>query len=237
MIVNQSADAPAGRTDPAAALEHLLTTRFSCRAFQDRQVPRPVVERLLTLAQRSASWCNTQPWQVIATSGEGTERLREAMSAHAREHGPEFDFDPPAEYRGVHRERRRATGWQLYEAVGIARGDRAASARQAEQNFRFFGAPHVAIVTTDAVHRVYGAVDGGLYVGTFLLAARSLGLGAVAQAAPAGHAALLRRHFAVPDDRKILVAIAFGYADTDHPVNGYRTARAPLDEVVTWVDE
>lgn len=222
---------------PDEALENLLTARWSCRAYQDRQVPKPVVERLLTLAQRTASWCNTQPWQVIVTRGAGTERFREAMTEWARDHPAEFDFAPPAEYRGVYRDRRRASGWQLYEAVGIERGDREASARQAFENFRFFGAPHVAIVTTDAVHDLYGAVDSGLYVGTFLLAAQSLGLGAIPQAALAGHATLIRKHFEIPEDRKILLGISFGYADEDHPTNSYRTARAGLDEVVTWVGE
>ncbi|WP_134662900.1 MULTISPECIES: nitroreductase [unclassified Amycolatopsis] len=222
---------------PDEALEDLLAARWSCRAYQDRQVPKPVVERLLTLAQRTASWCNTQPWQVIVTSGAATGRFREAMTGWARDHPAEFDFAPPAEYRGVYRDRRRASGWQLYEAVGIERGDREASARQAFENFRFFGAPHVAIVTTDAVHDVYGAVDSGLYVGTFLLAAQSLGLGAIPQAALAGHAALIRKHFAIPEDRKILLGISFGYADEDHPTNSYRTPRAALDQVVTWADE
>lgn len=221
----------------AGVLERLLAARWSCRGYQDRQVPKPIIEQLLSIAQRSASWCNTQPWEVIVTSGEGTERFREAMTAWARTHSPKFDFEPPAEYRGVYRERRRASGWQLYEAVGVARGDREASARQAFENFRFFGAPHVAIVTTDAVHDVYGAVDTGLYIGTFLLAAQSLGLGAIPQAALAGHATLIRGHFDISADRKILLGISFGYPDTDHPANNYRTARAPLHEVVSWVDE
>ncbi len=226
--------------DRSAHLADLLTSRWSCRAYQQREVPRPVIERLLSLAQRSASWCNTQPWQVIVTTGAGTDRFRaglaEYSAAHGADHGDEFEFPPPAAYSGVYRERRRASGWQLYEAVGIERGDRAASARQAFENFRLFGAPHVAIVTTDAEQGVYGAVDGGLYLGTFLLAATSLGLAAVPQAAIAGRARFLREYFDIPADRKILAGISFGYADGDHPANSYRTARAPLSEVVTWRD-
>jgi nitroreductase len=224
-------------TDDSAVLDRLLSTRWSCRAYLDDEVPRHTIERLLTIAQRTASWCNTQPWEVTVTSGQGTERFREAMMAWARSNPPRFDFGEPSEYRGVHRERRRASGWQLYEAVGVARGDREASARQAFENYRFFGAPHVAIVTTDAIHGVYGAVDSGMYVDSFLLAARSLGLGAIAQAALAGHSTLIRGHFDIPEDRKILLGISFGYADVRHPANSYRTSRAPIDEVVTWVDQ
>jgi nitroreductase len=165
-------------------LEDLLATRWSCRAFESRTVPRHVIERILTLAQRSASWCNTQPWQVIVTTGAGTERFRTALCEYARQHSASFDFDAPAEYRGVYRERRRASGWQLYQAVGVQRGDRA---RQSFENFRLFGAPHVAIITTDAEQGVYGAVDTGLYVNTLLLAATSLGIASIPQAALASH--------------------------------------------------
>ncbi|WP_436975405.1 nitroreductase [Nocardia asteroides] len=224
--------------DKSAVLAELLTSRWSCRAFESREVPRPEIERLLGLAQRSASWCNTQPWQVIVTTGEGTERFRAALAEYAAteggELGEEFDFPPPTEYVGVYRERRRTTGWQLYEAVGVERGDRAASARQAFENFRLFGAPHVAIVTTAAEQGVYGAVDSGLYIGTFLLAATSMGIATIPQAALAGRSVFLREYFDIPADRKVLAGISFGYAAANHPANSYRTTRAPLREVVSW---
>ena len=49
------AEAPGPAGDRSLMLEQLLSERWSCRAFEDREVPRPVIERLLTLAQRSAS--------------------------------------------------------------------------------------------------------------------------------------------------------------------------------------
>lgn len=226
------------RTDAAVILDELLTERWSCRAFIDRPVPREKIERLLRTAQKSASWCNTQPWQVIVTSGAGTERFRTALTEHVLanpgEHAP--DFDGALDYRGVYQQRRRTAGWQLYESVGVRRGDRVASAKQAMENFRLFGAPHVAIVTTDANQGTYGAVDAGLYVATFLLAARSLGIATIAQAAIAMHSPLVHTHFDIPAERKVLVGISFGYPDLDHPANSYRTARAGLDEVAIWAD-
>ena len=87
------------------------------------------------------------------------------------------------EQGGAYQQRRRECGFGLYDAVGIAHGDRAASARQAMENFRLFGAPHVAIVTSEKALGVYGAVDCGAYVNNFMLAARSLGVASIAQAA------------------------------------------------------
>ena len=219
-------------TDDAAALERLLADRWSCRGFLDRQVSRALIERLLTMAGRTPSWCNTQPWQVIVTERAGTDDLRKAIGADTETLGTDFDF--PVGYNGVYKERRRGSGWQLYDSLGIVRGDRDASTAQMLKNFEFFGAPHVAILTTEADLGVYGAVDCGLFVDTFLLAAQSLGLGAIAQAALAVRAPMLRDYFNLSENRRVLCAISFGYADTEHPTNTYRTSRVPLDEFVTW---
>ena len=217
----------------AQVLERLLADRWSCRGFTDEQVPRDVIERLLTIAQRTPSWCNVQPWQLVITSGEETVRLKEALLESFDWSGSDFDF--PAGYSGVYRERRRESGWQLYDAVGVVKGDREASALQMLRNFEFFGAPHAAIITTDAELGVYGAIDCGLYIESFLLAAQALGLGACAQAALAAGSPFLHEYFDIPETRKVVCGIAFGYADPDHPTATYRTSRASLDEVVTFV--
>ena len=81
----------------------------------------------------------------------------------------------------------------------------------------------------------YALVDCGAYVGTFMLAARSLGVACIAQAALATRAAAVRAHFGLPADQRVVCGISFGYADEAHPVNVNRLPRADLAEVVTWV--
>lgn len=220
---------------PFDAFRTLLDERTSCRAFIDRPVPRALIEQVLAAAQRTASWCNAQPWQVHIVQGAALERLRAALYA-SRDDAPAPDLPWPREYRGVYQERRRACGWGLYEAVGIAKGDRAASALQAAENMRMFGAPHVAIVSSDEALGSYGAVDCGAYVSNFMLAARSLGVGCVAQAALAAQPRVLREHLGIADDRLIVCGISFGYPDSGHPANGWRTARAAPAEVAVWVE-
>jgi nitroreductase len=217
-------------------LQDLADQRFSCRAFRAEPVPRAVIEQMLGLAQRGASWCNAQPWQVSITSGAATERFRQAMMAPPAPHDAAPDFDWPTAYRGVYQERRRECGYALYDAVGIARGDRAASARQAEENFRLFGAPHVAIITSDAALSTYGAVDCGGYVANFMQAATSLGVATIAQAALASRPQRVREALGLPPDRLVVCGISFGYADETHPANRFRTRRADLAEVVRFVD-
>jgi len=222
---------------PIDVLEHLLAARYSCRAYKPEQVPRATIERLLKAAQRTASWCNSQPWQLTITSGEATRKFRDVLYPVAASGAPNAgDFPFPREYRGVYLERRRESGFQLYNTLGIVRGDKAAYAQQAMQNFNFFGAPHVAIITTDEALGVYGAVDCGGYVSNFMLAAQALGLATVPQAALAFHSDVVRRHFGLGDDRRVVCGISFGFADGDNKVNSYRTSRATLPEVATFLE-
>jgi nitroreductase len=227
---------PSVDTPETGVLDGLLARRHSCRAFLPTPVERPKIERILAIAQRTASWCNAQPWQVIITSGEGTRAFRSALYAHAETHASAHDFEPPKQYAGAYLQRRRACGLQLYGRLGIGRDDKEAARLQAMENFRLFGAPHAAVITSEADLGTYGAVDCGAYVANFLLAADSLGIAAIAQAALAAHPGLIRRHFGLPETRRVVCGISFGYEDPAHPANGFRTERSPLDEVVTWVD-
>jgi nitroreductase len=234
------------RWPPASqVLASLLAGRFSCRGYRSDAVPRDVIARMLDLAQLSASWCNSQPWQVIVTEAEGTERFREVLFSHAEADQMnnvtnqrfEPDFALPAAYRGIYKERQREVGWQLYGSVGVAYGDRVASSVQALKNFRLFDAPHALVVTSERDLGVYGAIDCGLYVQALLLAAESLGLGMIPQAALASYAPLIREHFAIPENRVIVLGCSFGYPDLNHPANNFRSRRAELDQIVQWVTE
>lgn len=224
------------RESRCAVLARLLNERHSCRGFKPDAVPRETIDAILTIAQRTASWCNAQPWQVHLFSAAATQRVREELPAYARTHEPRPDLDWPAAYLGKYLERRRECGWQLYQATGVARGDREAGDRQRLENFRFFGAPHVGIVTTDAALGVYGAVDCGAYVSNFMLAAWSLGVASIAMAALASQSPFWRERLHLGDDRKVVCGLAFGYEDPQHPANAFRTSRAPLAQAAEWVD-
>jgi nitroreductase len=219
-------------------LEELLGERFSCRAFRPEAVPRAIIERILQTAQRTASWCNSQPWQVVIASGEAREKFRKEIYAAASSGGADDgDFPFPREYRGVYLQRRRESGFQLYDTLGITRGDKNAYAKQMLENYNFFGAPHVAIIHTDEALGVYGAIDCGAYVGNFLLAAQALGLATIPQAALARYSGLIRRHFKLGDDRRVVCGISFGFPDQGHKVNSYRTSRARVSDAAVFVEE
>lgn len=218
-----------------ASFEALLSNRYSCRGFLKTPVQADVLHEILQLAQRTPSWCNCQPWQVIITSGDATEKFREAYLEQTSAAPEQADFPWPTEYKGLHLERRRECGYGLYNSLGIERTDTAARRRQEMENFHFFGAPHTAIVTVDESLGVYGAIDCGAYVNTFMMAATANGVATIAQAALAARPNFIRAHFGLPDSQRIVCGISFGYADEKHPANQFRTSRADPYENVQLV--
>lgn len=226
------------RPNADVMFDELLDSRWSCRAFLPQQVPDATIQQILRMAQKTASWNNVQPWQVAITKGEGTERFRTALLERVEQGGemePHFAF--PREYAGTYLDRRRACGFQLYDAVGVQRGDKAAYARQTLRNFKFFDAPHVAIITSEEALGTYGAVDCGAYVSNFMLAAASLGVATIAQGALANYAEFIRRYLELQPSRSVVCGISFGYADMSDRANNYRVPRADLSEVVEYVIE
>lgn len=212
----------------------LLKARQSCRGFLPDTVPDKVIETIVRTAQLVPSWCNAQPWQVIVTRGAETEKFKVAMANVVATASINSDIAFPVKYAGEYLARRRACGWQLYQAVGVEKGDRAGAAKQMLENYQLFGAPHLAVITTEADLGTYGAVDCGAFVTAFMLAAEALDVASIAQAAIAAYSDEVRAFFDIPAYRHIVCGISFGYRDHDHPANGFRTARASVDQVIDW---
>lgn len=215
-------------------LSALLHRRHSCRGFLPDQVADDLIEQIVTTAGRVPSWCNAQPWQVVVTKGGETDRFRAALAADIATGVVAPDLDWPLGYSGPARSRRKTCGLQLYEAVGVARGDRAASAAQMMRNYDLFDAPHVAIITSPRELGPYGAVDCGAFVTAFTLAAEALGVASIPQAAIVQNGKFVRDWFGIGDDRLAVCGISFGYRNETHPANGFRTDRAPLDEILSY---
>lgn len=215
------------------SFSELMAARWSCREYRPDPVPDDVLRAVFADAQRTASWCNTQSWAVHLLSGEALAWFARELFDHVAG-GAEMvsDIPLPAEYRGVYAERRREAGYALYEALGIERSDYAARGEQALRNFTFFGAPHAVVVTTDAVHGTYGAVDCGGYLANLMNAALDRGVASIAQGAIGMHAGKVRELLDLPDDRLVVAGVALGWPAEDHPVNTFRTSRAELDDLV-----
>ena len=216
-------------------LNKLMDNRFSCRGFLKKEVEQKFIKQIVQVAQKVPSWCNSQPWEVTLLRPETRRLLSEKLSLSSDQAFETPDIDFPKRYAGVYKTRRSICGWQLYNAVGVEKGDRKGASQQMAKNYEFFGAPHVAVITTPKDLGAYGVLDCGAFITAFTLAAAALGVSSIPQAAIAGRAPIVREVLNIGEDRDVLCAISFGFADTDHPANSFRTERADLAEFVEWV--
>ena len=67
--------------EQTAAVDAAITTRRSLRAFLPTAVPRASIEAILSVAARSPSGTNTQPWKVYVLTGEAKTGLSRKIQA------------------------------------------------------------------------------------------------------------------------------------------------------------
>ena len=216
-------------------VEALLARRSSARGFRSEPIPRDEMRALLAAAQRAPSWCNIQPWRVTVTAPPVTGELANELerAATGGPAAPEIPF--PEEYPEPYRAHRRACGHALYRAMGVARDDRDGRTRAWLRNYRFFDAPHVAVVCQDRRLGPYASVDVGVWLGVLLTVAEERGIGACPMASIAAYPAPLRAALDIPDHEVVLFGVALGYRDDEVAANACRTDREPLEANVRFM--
>jgi nitroreductase len=217
------------------ALEAAWRGRRSTRGFLPEPIARDQLARMFSAAQLAPSWCNVQPWRVTVTEPPFTGALADAMQAAARTGFPAAEVAFPLDYPSPYKERRIGCGAALYQAIGVARDDKAGRYDAWLRNYAFFGAPHVAIVACDRRLGPYAYVDVGVWLGYVLSAAAALGIDGCPMASVAAYPATLRAHLPIAETEVILFGLALGRLDPGAPANACRTGREPVASSVAFV--
>jgi nitroreductase len=215
-----------------------VAARFSARAYLDRPVPTSQVRRILDRARRAPSGGNLQPWNVYVVSGQPLRKLRGKIRRRAllkpRGEEPEYNVYPP-ELQEPYRTRRFKCGEDLYAAIGIPREDRAARLRQFARNFEAFGAPVVLFFTIDRRMGQNQWAHLGMFMQTVMLLAVEEGLHSCPQEAWSAFHRTVAQFIGLPEEQMFYCGMAIGHADLEHPINRWRTERAPLEEIATFL--
>ena len=230
--------------DPAS-VDAAIESRFSARAFLPRPVPRETIEHVLTVASRAPSGTNCQPWKAYVLQGAVRDALvAKACAAHdaiyadpslAREYREEYDYYP-TEWVSPYIDRRRENGWGLYGLLGISKGEKDKMHAQHQRNFRFFDAPVGLMFTLDRVMGRGSLVDYGMFLQSFMVAARAEGLHTCPQAAWNGFAKIILPHIGAGPDEMLVCGMSLGHADVTAPVNTFHTPREPVAAFTRWLD-
>lgn len=215
----------------SAAITQIIEQRRSVRGFLATPVPDDTLRSIFSLAQRTPSNCNTQPWITHVVSGERLETLRQRMPENTMAGKMTLDYPYSGKYDGVYKERQYDAAAQMYNAVGIGREEKQKRMEVFMRNYHFFNAPHVAFLFLPEPFSIREAADVGMYAQTLMLTLTAFGLGSCPQTSLGFHADLVREVLDVDPVNKLLFGISFGYEDKNDPINNTRMGRAALDDV------
>jgi nitroreductase len=218
------------------AFAEVVMRRRSVRGFLPTPVPEHTLHEFFALANRAPSNCNTQPWLTYVVCGERCVKLRELLLAAVAKESPSVDvpYDPGL-YVGIYKERQRDSAERLYAAMGIGRDDKQARVQSFMQNFRFFGAPHVAFICVPKFMGLREMADVGMYVQTLMLGMAAHGIACCPQTALGMYVRPIRVALNIPADQRLLLGLSFGYEDRHVAANSARMPRARLDESTVFL--
>jgi nitroreductase len=216
----------------------LIKARKSIRGYQQKPVPREVIEEILSVAKWSPSSMNTQPWHVHVITGEPLERIRRGNTENmVKGVPPKRDFPMKEAYEGIHRKRQVDIAIQLFDAMGIARDDKERRTDWVMRGFRQFDAPVSLVLTYDKYLEpaAISQFDLGALSHAIVLAAWERGLGTVINGQGIMQSAVVREHAGIPDDQNIMICIALGYPDEDFVANTVKSVREDEANFVRYV--
>ena len=225
-------------------LSEAIDARKSIRAFRPDPVPKDVLMEILGIASRAPSSVNSQPWEFFIVQGEPLKALKSASLAEFRlgkppvpelTMGPSKGVAPTLE--GVFKERQVGLAKQIFKLVGIQKGDKAGLEKWNESMVQFYEAPTIIIIVIDKMLQgKWPIVDVGLVAGYIALAAQNYGLGTCIMRAIVDYPEQVRKIVGISDSKFIIIGIAIGYPDWDHPINKLRTNREEIENIVTFVE-
>jgi nitroreductase len=209
-------------------VDEVIRSRAAVRAFQPTPVPKALVVEILEVARCAPSNSNTQPWSVHVLEGDAKRRFSEALlRSHERDDLPasrHFPDELPASCKS----RQSDFGARYYTTLGIDRADAAARYTQTGRNYLFFDAPIGLIFTIDERLMPHSWADYGMFLQTFMLAAKARGLDTCPQVSFVRHEPVVRECLQLPAGQTVVCGMSLGYAQTGAALHRLAMPREPV---------
>lgn len=205
-----------------------VSLRSSIRAFIDKPVDNKLIKNLLVQSSRAASGGNLQPWKIYVLNNKSMTDFLSHQKKWDKPEKPAYDIYPPG-LKEPYRTSRYELGEQMYKILGIEREDKVGRINQVMKNFEFFNAPSAFFCFVDRQMGPPQWSDLGMFLQTFMLLAKEVGLDTCAQEAwSMKHDSV--SDFIKSDDEDILFCgMCIGYKDDKALINSLRSERRPID--------
>ena len=209
----------------------VVNKRHSVRQFTDQAVETDLIKEIVTVAQRTPSWVNSQPWQVYCAQGTVLQQIKEAYR-EADQTGQASQPDLPVMSREEWAPRTQANmkQWRHDIVHHFSNFDEAHTAMSTASD-SLYNSPVILFITVPQASPDLSIFDAGAFAQTLMLAATNRGLGSIPTYNSVRFPNILRQILGIPDTERVLVGISLGYP-ADQPLNHYHSQRVPLSNVL-----
>ena len=213
-----------------------VDSRKSIRAFLDKAVDDSLIKELLEKTSRSASGGNLQPWQIYVINGDTMNSFHKFQSEWTEPETPAYAIYPE-NLKEPYKTSRYEVADDMYSLLEIAREDKEERFKQVLKNYEFFGAPAAFFCFVDRQMGRPQRSDLGMFLQTFMLLAREVGLDTCPQEAWAMKQESVTAFVEAPEELMLFCGMAIGYQDVSEKVNELRTTRRPIEDWATFIQK
>ena len=215
-----------------------INKRKSIRGFKPDPVSKEVLSKILESACRAPSAMNTQPWEFIVVTGDVLNRLRTAIVDRLIKKEPMHPDHEVVSWSNdsIYRNRQVELAKKIFAIMDIQREDKKKRAAWLERGFRFFDAPVAILLLTDkSLSDVGPLLDLGAALQNICLSALYFGLGTCIEDQGVLYPKVLREILDIPENKKIIMAVAVGYPDWGFPANALSSDRVSPEKNTRWI--
>ncbi|NCO83408.1 MAG: hypothetical protein COZ31_05805 [Nitrospirae bacterium CG_4_10_14_3_um_filter_44_29] len=214
-----------------------IKTRMSIRKFKPEPVPKNILTEIINTAQRSPSYKNSQPWEVVIVSGKKKEELSELLIRLLEEGKvPQPDIPEAVSWPADIAERINETMKKRGSLLGIDLNSPEIKKKSKAANFRFYGAPHGIFLFHDSSLNEWSIFDAGLFAQSLMLAAHAHGIGTVPQGFLIDYSSEIKQFLGIPESKRLILGISIGYPDAENVINTCMTTRVETGRILRWVE-
>jgi nitroreductase len=215
-------------------LVKVINERKSIRAFKPDPVSKEKIEEILSFTIHAPSAINLQPWEFVVIMGEEKERLsRRLMKAYREKQiscGPDTVKPMPKTFGKRGAKTLKAMD-PFFKEMGV-QSDQFIN----EGSCNFYGAPVAIIICLDDSFSKTVFVDVGVALGYLVLLAHHFGLSTCPIGLITAYEDEIKDLLNISENKNVVIGVALGYPDWDHPINRFKSPRDTLEKFLRWID-
>ncbi|KIR03652.1 p-nitrobenzoate reductase [Lachnospiraceae bacterium TWA4] len=202
----------------------------------NKPVDMKVVMEILEDASHTASWANSQPWEVFVITGETLKKMNEIWREEFKEVPPScHDIKTPGydDWGMAPRCIENMSEWGSHRKEQLQDIPKEELDRLNIETLRNnYYAPVIVILGYKKGLTEYSVYDLGAYEATLMLAAQEKGLATMPAATLTYFGDRLREIADIPEDIIALAGVGIGYPDESSPLNKPTTTRNSIEKFV-----